>query len=155
MLQGLIMFDAQARLVICNKHYLQMYRLSAGAVRPGMTLLELLSLRKTHGSFAPDPERYIADLMNKLAKGQPVNFITETPDGRIIAVDNQPMAGGGWVSTHADISERLEADKQLREQKLRLDTALNTMSQGLNLLDDHGRLVLANERYRADVPPAG
>jgi len=148
MLQGLVMFDAETRLVICNKRYLQMYRLSPTAVRPGMTLLDILSLRKTHGSFAGDPQVYIANLMAQLADGKPANFTTETPDQRTIAIDNLPLEGGGWVSTHTDITDRIRADQRLREQRLQLDTALNTMTQGLNLLDENGRLVLANERYR-------
>jgi len=40
-----------------------------------------------------------------------------------------------------------QAEEQLREQKLQLDTALNNMTQGLNMFDTAGRLVVCNERY--------
>jgi PAS domain-containing protein len=42
MSQGLVMFDAGARLVICNQRYTQMYGLKANSVRPGSTLHELI-----------------------------------------------------------------------------------------------------------------
>ena len=50
------------------------------------------------------------------------------------------------------ITARRHANWQLREQKQQLDTALNNMSQGLNMFDASGRLVVCNERYLRDVP---
>ena len=82
-----------------------------------------------------------------LLAGKPVTITPELGDGRIISIENHPMAGGGWVSTHEDITERRHAEQQLREQKHQLDTALNNMSQGLNMFDAPGRLVVCNERY--------
>src|SRR5262249_6931032 len=51
MQQGLLLFDATGRLVLYNQHFLQMYRLSAGAVKLGCTLSDLLRLRKAAGTF--------------------------------------------------------------------------------------------------------
>ena len=38
MSQGLNMFDAQGRIILLNKRYLQMYKLSPDVVKPGCTL---------------------------------------------------------------------------------------------------------------------
>ena len=145
--QGLLMFGADGRLILCNRRYLELYGLSAGALKPGLTLRDLLVLRKETGTFMRDPEPYIAELREALATGKPVTLTPELADGRIISIENHPMADGRWVSTHEDITERRRAEKQLREQKLQLDTALNNMSQGLNMFDASGRLVVCNERY--------
>ena len=51
MLHGLLMFDAQARLVLCNQRYSEMYRLSPEVVKPGCTLRELVDHRKEMGLF--------------------------------------------------------------------------------------------------------
>jgi PAS domain-containing protein len=48
--QGLVMFDAGARLVICNQRYTQMYGLKPDSVRPGSTLRELIDCA---GRMAP------------------------------------------------------------------------------------------------------
>jgi diguanylate cyclase (GGDEF)-like protein/PAS domain S-box-containing protein len=145
--QGLVMFDVDTRLVLCNRRYLELYHLSADAVKPGLTLRGLLALRKATGTFMRDPEPYIAELQTALATGKPVTFAPELADGRTISIENHPLADGRWVSTHEDITERRLAEQQLREQKLQLDTALNNMSQGLNMFDASGRLVVCNERY--------
>src|SRR5215203_604800 len=49
----------------------------------------------------------------------------------------------------AQVRQELMADSEakLREQHLRLDTALNNMSQGLCMFDPAGRLILFNQRY--------
>ena len=71
--QGLVMFDAGARLVICNQRYTQMYGLEPDAVRPGSTLAELIDLRRANGTFSGDPEQYIETLLASIAAGTPTS----------------------------------------------------------------------------------
>src|SRR4029079_10741634 len=113
----------------------------------GTSLRTMLQFRKAKGTFSRDPEAYERELKTALMQGVPVTLTSELPDGRIISVANYPMKDGRWVSTHEDITERRHAEKLLREQKLQLDTALNNMSQGLNMFDAAGRLVVHNKRY--------
>jgi diguanylate cyclase (GGDEF)-like protein/PAS domain S-box-containing protein len=147
MSQGLLMFDAEARLMLCNRRYLEMYDLSAEDVRPGTPLERLLELRKSKGTFGRDPQQYIAELKAALTEGKPITQVADLTDGRIIAVANRPMTGGRWVSAHEDITEQRRVEERLRGQKVQLDTALNNMKQGLNMFDASGRLVVCNERY--------
>ena len=70
MSQGLVMFDAGQRLVICNQRYIDMYGLDADAVAPGCTLRELIELRIASGTYSGDPGRYIAKLSAAIAAGQ-------------------------------------------------------------------------------------
>jgi diguanylate cyclase (GGDEF)-like protein/PAS domain S-box-containing protein len=145
--QGLLMFGPDARLILCNRRYLELYGLPADTVKPGLTLQGLFELRKAHGSFGRDPEDYANLLMKALSAGSPMTFTPELADGRVMSIEHHPLPDGRWVSTHEDITKRLRAETQLREQKLQLDTALNNMSQGLNMFDASGRLVVCNERY--------
>ena len=50
-----------------------------------------------------------------LKQGKTFTLNIELNDGRIIAVVNQPMEGGGWVATHEDITERKRAERELGE----------------------------------------
>jgi PAS domain S-box-containing protein len=105
MSQGLVMFDAAERLLVCNRRYLEMYGLSPDAIKPGCTLLDLLQHRIAKGTFSHDPLEYRADLLATIRQGRTIRRITEIGDGRTIAVVNQPMEGGGWVATHEDITD--------------------------------------------------
>jgi diguanylate cyclase (GGDEF)-like protein/PAS domain S-box-containing protein len=105
MSQGLCMFDADARLVMCNERYRNIYNLSAVAAKPGCSLRDLLRARADGGTFSGDPDRYIVDLVRDMEQGRTTDYVVELADGRSIAVVNWPMIGGGWVATHEDITE--------------------------------------------------
>ena len=151
MTQGLCMFDASERIVVLNRRFLEMYKLSPQVVRPGCTFMELLRHRREVGLLETDPDRFYADLKRDLATGPSTHLTHRTRDNRFILAHNQPMPGGGWVTTHEDITEQRNAEEEVREQKLKLDAALQNMSQGLCMYDGEGRVIICNQRYRADV----
>ena len=49
------MFDAQARLILCNDRYREMYGLSEQDTPPGTPLRALLEHRARAGNFPGDP----------------------------------------------------------------------------------------------------
>ena len=114
MSQGLIMFDAAERVVVCNDLYIAMYGLSREVVKPGCSFLEVLQCRAAAGNFLhSDPEHYRADVLAELALGKVSSRIFETGDGRDVLVTNSPMTAGGWVATHNDITERRRAEAKI------------------------------------------
>jgi diguanylate cyclase (GGDEF)-like protein len=118
MSQGLIMFDAEQRIVVCNDRYLEMYKLSRDIVKPGCTLRALLQHRVERNQLIIDPDRYRAELAAKLCLGKKFEIIVATVDGRTIAILNQPMPNGGWVATHEDITERRKAEEKISHMAL-------------------------------------
>jgi methyl-accepting chemotaxis protein len=123
MTQGVVMFDAAQRMVICNDRYLEMYKLSPDIVKPGCSLLELIRHRSATGSLTRDAEKYAAEMATAMAQGKTINMVVENPDGRAISVVNKPIVGGDyWVGTHDDITERRLAERKsasLAEQEER------------------------------------
>ena len=114
MSQGLVMFDSSSRLVVCNQRYLEMYGLSPEIVRPGCTLRELLDLRIAAGHFlADDPEQYLTEILAAVEQGNTFSKLTSLPDGRIISIVNHPVADGGWVATHEDVTDAKRAEERI------------------------------------------
>ena len=146
MSQGLCLFDAEDRLVLCNDRYCEIYGVSRDQVKPGSTMTELLHQRYPDMS-AEEFKDYIARVMRECAERKTFEKIVNIAGGRTIAIANRPLPDGWRVSTHEDITEKRRAEEKLREQKLQLDTALNNMTQGLNMFDADNRLVVFNERY--------
>ncbi|MGB9396036.1 MAG: PAS-domain containing protein, partial [Pseudolabrys sp.] len=123
MTQGVILFDAHERVLVCNDRYVEMYGLSANVVKPGCTLLDLINNRITTGSLNIDAEKYRAEILTAVRQGESMNRIVETPDGRAVLVVNRPVKGGQyWIGTHDDITERIHAERKsaaLTEQERR------------------------------------
>jgi diguanylate cyclase (GGDEF)-like protein len=113
MSQALLLFDAAGRLVICNHRYCEMYDLAPELVKPGITVKELLALRTGNGVSSEDQSGYVSSLKAAATEGRTLNRLLELNDGRTIAVVMSPMADGGWLVTHEDISERRRAEKQI------------------------------------------
>jgi diguanylate cyclase (GGDEF)-like protein/PAS domain S-box-containing protein len=145
MSQGLCMFDAEARLVVCNRRYIEMYGLSPDVVKPGCALRDLLRHRIERGTFSGDPDHYSAELRQAIARGQTTKTLVESKNGRIVAVVNQPMEGGGWVATHEDITELRHAEMERDRNRIFLDTLIEHMPITVTVKDARdGRYVLVN-----------
>ncbi len=111
MTQGLLLFASSQRLIICNQRYIDMYGLSAKVVKPGATFREVIAHRKATGSFVGDVDLYCSRVLRDIGLRQTMTI--QTPDGRSIQVVNEPLADGGWVATHEDITERSRAEQRI------------------------------------------
>jgi diguanylate cyclase (GGDEF)-like protein/PAS domain S-box-containing protein len=111
MTQGLLLFDARQRLVICNKRYLEMYGLSADVVKPGCSFRDVIAHRRDTSSFVGDIDQYVGAVLRDVKKRNAM--VISTPDGRSIQVVNEPVPDGGWLATHEDITERRRAEERI------------------------------------------
>jgi methyl-accepting chemotaxis protein len=112
MTQGVVMFDVNERLVVCNDRYVEMYGLSPEIVKPGCLLGDLIKHRAETGSLTLNIEQYRSELISMMRTGETSSRFVETA-GRVIAVINRPISGGRyWVGTHDDATERRRSDRQ-------------------------------------------
>jgi len=112
MAQGLCMFDAAERLVVCNAQYYKMYELTPDDVKPGSTLSEVLEKRIAKGTFSRDPQEYRKEFLKAVGQGRTIVHEVKSKGDRLLLVTNHPMQGGGWIGTHEDITERRQAEEQ-------------------------------------------
>jgi diguanylate cyclase (GGDEF)-like protein len=111
MTQGLLLFDASRRLVVCNQRYVEMYSLSTEIVKPGSSFREIIAHRKATGSFTGDIDQYIARVLRDIHTRN--SMVVDTADGRSIHILNEPLGDGGWVATHEDITERRRTEERI------------------------------------------
>jgi diguanylate cyclase (GGDEF)-like protein len=147
---------------------MEIYGLSAEQVRPGTPVSQLIQHRLKLGlKIRSTPEDYIRERIASDVVGDTTTH--EFTDGRIISYTLYPMADGGGMATHEDITAREEMSARLKAQyelgkqqeaRLKLqnfqfDTAINNMSQGLCFFDADHRLMVCNDRYAEmyDLPP--
>ncbi|MFC0238951.1 bifunctional diguanylate cyclase/phosphodiesterase [Rhodopseudomonas telluris] len=111
MSQGLLLFDAQARLVVCNQRYIEMYGLSPEIVKPGCSFRDIVAHRQSVGSFKGDVDEYCSRIIQAVMVEK--TTAKHGSDDRSIQISSVPVPGGGWVSTHEDITERIRDSERI------------------------------------------
>ncbi|QPF88120.1 EAL domain-containing protein [Bradyrhizobium genosp. L] len=111
--QGLVLYDASARIIICNRPYIEMFGLSPDIAKPGCTMQRLIEHRKETGSFDGDVDEFCNAIIRNVQLGKGTRQLTEAPGGRAIEIVNTPLREGGWVATIEDITERTRADEKI------------------------------------------
>jgi PAS domain S-box-containing protein len=121
MAHGLSLFDKDQRLILCNERYAEIYGLAPEQAKPGAALRSILEacvpFRNTRIDIDADIERRIRAIRNS----QPMYTEYKLYDGRVIAMNLQPMPNGGWVAVHQDVTERKRADQRQKLLMSELD----------------------------------
>jgi diguanylate cyclase (GGDEF)-like protein len=115
--EGLCMFDAEKRLVICNDRYAEMYRLPPELLKAGTPHHEIIKHRISSGILKGETSNNAATRLISALNALPVDAATsrvdEFADGRLVCVTRQPMVGGGWVATHLDVTEQRKSEARI------------------------------------------
>jgi PAS domain S-box-containing protein len=166
MSQGLVMFDADGRLVLWNRRYAEIYGLE-GKIATGQTVQDLLKLRASLGTLELDPVQHARDAEAAARAGRVIQGEFNLPNGRKISALNVPRPNGGWVSTHEDITERDHIDRERltlqREQERRasIDEAivdfrrqaaelLGIVRQSVDAMRDTAQTLLGSSQATSD-----
>jgi diguanylate cyclase (GGDEF)-like protein/PAS domain S-box-containing protein len=105
--EGVSMFDAEGRLALCNGQFLAIYGLTENHAVPGTAFHDVVELMA-----ATNPQNRIMEAPT-VGPAQPSTRVHELADGRVLALTQRPVQGGGWVTTHNDITELRRIEAQL------------------------------------------
>ena len=112
--QGICMFDGEKRLIVCNQRYADLYGLRKEQTEPGTPFESILALQSGIVNYLDDDEKYISRRLDDVSTRQSYELINRLCDGRLIAVTHRPIAGGGWIATHADVTEQINREESFR-----------------------------------------
>lgn len=114
MQQGLCMFDAEDRLIVCNERYAQMYAVPGELTQPGAEWRHIVAHQlNTFGYRDLTFDDIMAEHNGADPKKNESSITRSLRDGRTIFIRRQPIKEGGWVATHEDITERRKAEERL------------------------------------------
>lgn len=156
---GFCVWSPQFKLVMFNQHYLEIYGFPSRRVRKGMTLAAVVKLSSEMGNH-PDqtPEQFLTSYKQELLgnrSGARYKARERVAGDRWLETAHVFSPGLGWVVTHEDVTEEIASSeiiqkrkRELERQNIRLDAAVNNISQGLCMYDPKGRLVICNQPYQ-------
>ena len=128
-----------------NSQYKKIYNLPPEAIRSGCSLQDLIRHRAETGLFSGNADVYLAEILTRMKERKPSVNEIKLADGRIIRISGRSMAGGGWVTTHDDVTEQRRVQKNLERTEKLLLAVIENMSEVI-LAKDTGslRYVFAN-----------
>ena len=128
--EGVVLVDAEGCLALANSQAADFLALSPELLRPGTPIEQLgpLMARTAKSLNTPTREALLAD-------------------GRWLRVSQSGTSDGGSIVVCSDISLLKQQEATLKGTNLRLDAALDNMSQGLCLYDAENRLQVVNRRF--------
>jgi PAS domain S-box-containing protein len=151
MSEGIVVYDADDRLVLCNEAYRRQFPDSAAAMVPGARFDDILRIRLNDGQFPEAAGREEAWFNERMAQHNQADATFErlVPGGRWLLVAERRMRNGGITGLRVDITPLKEAHTALQESKARLDRAQKIARLGSWELDlTTHRYVWSKQLYR-------
>ncbi|MHA8045749.1 PAS-domain containing protein [Roseomonas mucosa] len=117
MTDGVMMLDADLRLVEWNPHFSEFTGVPAGMLRVGLPMADILRAQAIAGEFGEGHvETEVARRLALLQAGKSSGTIERTrPNGRVMELRRNPLPDGGFVTLYTDVTARRQAEEQLRQ----------------------------------------
>ena len=137
--EGVMVVDANDCIALANAQAANLLGVPAELMRPGTQLSKLrpvidMSLQRS-GILTLDKD------------GLPPASEYRLSDERWLRISQNATRDGGFIVVCSDISHSKVQEASLRQINVRLDAALDNMSQGLCLFDKESRLEVVNRRF--------
>ncbi|MDT8342932.1 MAG: ATP-binding protein [Thermohalobaculum sp.] len=122
---GFALYDAEDRLVLCNRRYREIYAESAEAMHPGASFESILRHGLAHGQFPEAARREEAWLAERLRRHHDLCHVIEQelPGDRWLRIVESTTADGGRVGFRVDITALKRQQRELEAARARAEAA--------------------------------
>ncbi len=148
--QGLVAYDENLRLIVCNSRFQKIRGVPDQFTKPGSNFEEWIRYDVKNDEFGSgDPEEQIVFLLDRARNFRKHKFERVRPDGTVIHVEGGPLPGGGFVSTFADISKRKQAEQKQAELLREINFQKYALDQHaiVSITDAAGNITYVNEHF--------
>ena len=113
--QGVVIIDADLRLVAWNSRYVQLFRYPSDLMQVGQPIEGLLRHNARRGLLGSGPvQDSIERRLSHLRSGLPHLHESAKEDGTVLEIRGTPLPEGGFVTSYADITSYKNAARELR-----------------------------------------
>lgn len=146
MQQGVMLLDADLRVVIFNDQMGKLLQAPKGAIEFGVSATRMAAQIPILGQSQQSDNNQESWLTHLLTRSTLLRQEISV-GGRIVSLTSTPVDDGGWLIGCDDISALASIKKDLADQNRRFDAALANMPHGLCMFDAEKKLLLCNAAY--------
>ncbi len=113
--QGVVIIDANLRVVAWNQRYIELFRFPPDFIHVGRPIEDVFRYNAQRGLLGNGPlEDAIQRRLDHLRSGKPHTRESEKEDGTVLEIRGNPLPDGGFVTSYADITSYKTAARELR-----------------------------------------
>lgn len=152
--QGITIFDAALTLVGWNRKFFELLDFPQTLARAGTHFAEFIRYNAQRGEYGDgDVEEQVARRVRAAQRFEPHHLERVRPNGRIIAIQGEPLPGRGFVAVYTDVTEQRRREQRIQGEKVELESRLHLITDAVPALiayvDRDRRYQFANKRYAA------
>lgn len=151
MSDGLFMLDADGVYEMFNENYLEFCRaseLDPDNIHEGLSILPVLRESAHLGLYGDgDRDALAAARFDGIRSGDEIRAELRIPNGDWYELRKTPRDVGGCVVLISNITERKRAEQEIARQQAILETTLETMEQGISMIDADLNVVAKNSMF--------
>src|SRR3569623_1397554 len=115
--QGVCVYDADNRIVLLNRRYVELFGMSGEIVRPGTCYRDVLAHSAALGNFpASEIDGLYREHVAQIARGERFRIEQRLACGLVMALDMKPLPEVGWITICEDVTRLDRLAAQLRLQ---------------------------------------
>ena len=131
--EGLVLFDSEDRLVLCNEPYRHMFAPIADLLQPGLTFDQALDalVERNHYLDRSHSDEWLADRVEAHLRADGTPFLHYMADGMEIESTERRTLDSGTVGIYVNVTDRRRIARELLEAKEKAEAADHAKSEFL------------------------
>ncbi|MEK7245551.1 MAG: PAS-domain containing protein, partial [Pseudomonadota bacterium] len=146
---GIALFDKDERLVLFNRRCAAVFSDIANVFKPGLGFEDFIRALAKSGYYGPVDEAWIQTRLHRFRAREDAEYAVPGADGRPEwrAARHHLTSNGETLLVLTDITARKRAEAERESTRQLLQTALDSITDGVALFDKDERLTLFNENF--------
>ena len=133
---GMLLVDRDQNFLLYNHRYSALFDLPEDLITEGRPLLDMIHYQAQRGDFGTGSfTKQVSEMMRRFRSEEHYHYERHLQDGRILEINLAPTPDGGTVVVAIDITGRKEVEREIAAQKEINETVLESMDQGVYMVD--------------------